>query len=362
MERIQRQRGDMSRDAVLILSWIINARRQMTVPELQEALAVEIGKPALDKDNIPTAEHMIKACAPLVVIDEESNIIRLVHYTAQEYLERRQNVWFESAQADIARISVTYLSFAAFGSGISSSSEIPDKMDTYKLYHYAVENWGHHAREALSQGMEVPELVDFLQSDEKREAAWVMAHPPKFSFNRLPGQVTALHLVGYFGLYETAVLFLAQGYPPDAKNKDGRTPLWWAARNGQASVVELLLEKRPNLESKDSFGLTPLASAAKNGYADVVRLLLQKGAHPDSQAELDHQTQEPRSEGYWECEDRQTPLSWASMNGHEEAVGLLLRGKANLEVKDHNGATPLAWASRNGTTQSRVFCSITGLM
>jgi len=56
--------------------------------ELQEALAVEIGKPALNRDDIPTVEHMIKACDPLVVIEEESNIIRLVHYTTQEYLER----------------------------------------------------------------------------------------------------------------------------------------------------------------------------------------------------------------------------------------------------------------------------------
>jgi hypothetical protein len=78
MERIQLQKGDLPKDAMLILSWIVNAKRQLKVYELQHALAVEIGKPSLDKDNIPRVNHMIQACAPLVTIDEKSNVIRLV--------------------------------------------------------------------------------------------------------------------------------------------------------------------------------------------------------------------------------------------------------------------------------------------
>jgi hypothetical protein len=34
---------------------------------------------------------MVSVCAGLVTIDEESNIIRLVHHTTQEYFERSQN-------------------------------------------------------------------------------------------------------------------------------------------------------------------------------------------------------------------------------------------------------------------------------
>jgi hypothetical protein len=78
MERIQLQKGDLPRDAMLTLSWIVNAKRQLKVHELQHALAVEIGQPSLDKDNIPSVNHIIQSCAPLVTIDEESNVIRLV--------------------------------------------------------------------------------------------------------------------------------------------------------------------------------------------------------------------------------------------------------------------------------------------
>ena len=192
--------------------------RQMMASELQEALAVEIGKPALNRDDIPTVEHMIKACDPLVVIEEESNIIRLVHYTTQEYLERTQNAWFENAQIDITRRMATYLSFSAFNTGLCDSyDEFEERKATHKLYSYAAENWGHHAREALVRGMEAWELVDFLESDRKREAASqiAMARPNNYYGDKLR-DVTATHLAGYFGTCEVMALLLEKGHSPSA--------------------------------------------------------------------------------------------------------------------------------------------------
>ena len=58
--------------------------------ELQHALAVETGTSELDEENLLEIGDLISVCAGLVIADEESNIIRLVHYTTQEYLERTQ--------------------------------------------------------------------------------------------------------------------------------------------------------------------------------------------------------------------------------------------------------------------------------
>ena len=88
MERIHGQVSDQKEMAFHVLSWISCAERQMTALELQHALAVEVGEPSLDKDNLPEVEDMVSVCAGLVVVDEQSDIIRLVHYTTQEYFEK----------------------------------------------------------------------------------------------------------------------------------------------------------------------------------------------------------------------------------------------------------------------------------
>jgi hypothetical protein len=120
MERIQGQLSDQEELAKQVLSWITCAKRPLTTEELQHALAIEIGEAELDKDNITPIEDMVSVCAGLVIVDEESRIIRLVHYTTQEYFERTQKKWFPTAEADITTICVTYLSFTVFGYGILS--------------------------------------------------------------------------------------------------------------------------------------------------------------------------------------------------------------------------------------------------
>jgi hypothetical protein len=77
-----------------VLSWITCAKRPLTTSELRHALAVEIGESELDEENLPEIEDMVSVCAGLVTVDEESDVIRLVHYTTQEYFERTWTSWF----------------------------------------------------------------------------------------------------------------------------------------------------------------------------------------------------------------------------------------------------------------------------
>jgi hypothetical protein len=118
MEIINGQQPGFRRLAEKVLSWITYAKRPLTTSELQHALAVVVGDSKLDEDNLERAERMVSVCAGLVTIDEESGIIRLVHYTTQEYFEQTQRRWFPDAEAHITTTCVTYLSFDEFGSGI----------------------------------------------------------------------------------------------------------------------------------------------------------------------------------------------------------------------------------------------------
>lgn len=147
MERINGQKLGLRDSAIRVLSWITCATRPLTTFELQHALAVEPDEYELDEENLISVEDLVSVCAGLVAVDEESNIIRLVHYTTQEYFERTQNHWFADAEADITETCVTYLSFSVFESGrCRTDDEYKERLEINKLYGYAAQNWGHHAR------------------------------------------------------------------------------------------------------------------------------------------------------------------------------------------------------------------------
>ena len=88
MERIKRQNSDAQELAFQTLSWISCAKKTLTTQELRHALAVEQDRQDLDEENLSDLEDILSDCAGLVVVDEESQIIRLVHYATQEFFER----------------------------------------------------------------------------------------------------------------------------------------------------------------------------------------------------------------------------------------------------------------------------------
>ena len=55
---------------------------------------------------------------------------------------------------------------------------------------------------------------------------------------------------------------------------------------GHEAVVELLLEKRTDVECKSNNGRTPLSWAAENGHEAIVKLLLEKRADVESKMTL----------------------------------------------------------------------------
>ena len=298
---------------------------------------MEVEEPKLDEENLPEIEDMVSVCAGLVTVDEESDIIRLIHYSAQEYFERTQFSWFPNAQRDIAVTCITYLSFSAFDTGFCPTDEsFKARLQQNVLYDYAARNWGHHARTA---SIELEDLIlDFLKDEAKVSASSqaMMDSRDGVTYTRKwPTYMTGVHLAAYFGLNEVTNTLLRNGVPLNSKDSDGRTPLWYAAKNGHVAVVQLLLAKDSiDLDSKDTRGLTPLSWAAWNGHEAMVKLLLaEDGVDPQPKEIL----------------VGRTPLSWAAWNGHEKVVKLLLaKDGVDPDSKDFGGRTPLSWAVEKG--------------
>ena len=372
MARIEGQLSDEEALAKEALSWITCAKRPLTTTELQHALAIKVGQAEFDEGNKPDIEDIVSVCAGLVTVDEEGGIIRLVHYTTQEYFERTQKDWFPTAEYDITAICVTYLSFTVFGCGFChTNSSFEERLQLNPLYDYAANYWGHHTCQIRSSHSKV---VEFLHHEMNVEAATqaMLArkrHPWQYNYSQnVPRQITGLHLSAHFGITEVAAVILDWA-DLDSKDTVGRTPLSWAAENGHEGVVKLLLDTgKTEVDSKDTFGQTPLSWAARNGYEGVVKLLLDTG-----KTEVDSKDTDGRTPLSWAAENGhedvvkllldtgeievdskdtkygQTPLSWAAENGHEDVVKLLLgTGKIEVDSKNTAGRTPLSWAAKNG--------------
>ncbi|OAP55828.1 hypothetical protein AYL99_09980 [Fonsecaea erecta] len=333
MMRIEGQVQDSETLAKQVLSWITCAKRPLTTLELQHALGVEIGEPELDSQNLSEIEDMVSVCAGLVTVDEQSSVIRLVHYTAQEFFVRTQGRWFENAETNIADICVAYLSFDTFASGFcQSDDDFETRLQSNPLFDYAARNWGHHVRDSTDRCPNTEFLENEAKVSASSQALMVSDNHwfPGYS-QRVPTQMKGIHLAAWFGLTETVDWLIRKGYDLNCQDSEGRTPLLSASENGHETVVQLLLEKGATVDSTDTDGRTPLLSASENGHETVVQLLLEKGATVD----LTDNESRP-------------PLSWASENGHEAVVQLLLEKGATVDLTDNEGQPPLSWASENG--------------
>ena len=148
-----------------------------------------------------------------------------------------------------------------------------------------------------------------------------------------------LQLLGGFDSHISAVLFLRQRRDELAWQvvglPKGFTGLHCAAYLGIDEIAEALLDMKAwDIDKADFVGRTPLIWASKNGCEGIIRLLLEK-------AGANLHTEDARN--------GQTPLAWAARYGQEGAVRLLLeRGEVNPESRDKRGRTPLSLAAESG--------------
>ncbi|KAL4783586.1 nucleoside phosphorylase domain-containing protein [Aspergillus varians] len=110
--------GDMcAKIGMKVLMGITRASRPLSTEEMQNSLAPVLGDCTPDEKGILEIDDMISACSGLVAVDGERSIIRLVHYTTHEYLQRTQEAWFPSPETIITETNFTYLSFEVPGNG-----------------------------------------------------------------------------------------------------------------------------------------------------------------------------------------------------------------------------------------------------
>ncbi|CCT75069.1 related to ankyrin [Fusarium fujikuroi IMI 58289] len=112
-----------------------------------------------------------------------------------------------------------------------------------------------------------------------------------------------------------------------------------AAYFGLAELVEYLLDMGTAVDIADRTGRTPLSYASEQGHEAIMVVLLERGAKADSQ------DGEIVPKWHYDNENAgRTPLSFATEQGHEAAVHILIANGASASVRSKSGRTPLSYA------------------
>jgi ankyrin repeat protein len=128
---------------------------------------------------------------------------------------------------------------------------------------------------------------------------------------------------------QSALALLKQKADPNAAQPDGTTALHWAARWDDAEMASELIRAGANVKAENRFGVRPLFLAANNGNAAILELLLKAGDDPNAPVS---------AEG-------DTPLMVAARTGKIEAIKALLEHGAQVDKTNERGQTPLMWAA-----------------
>jgi len=333
--------------------------------------------------------------------------------------------WKDSLQPQeshrvLAEICVRHLLFSEFETHpLDKHNDPVEYAKHHDFLDYSAKNWAIHLRHSQMNLDPVFEsILRICDVGSNCGSTWFKIYWTTTDMD-FPSGFTSLMIASYFGLTEVVRRLLWMD-GVDVNSGDvtyGRSALSWAAENGFDEVVAILIKGRgskkvnrtvPRLfrqllnlaavvDSVDKFGRTPLSYAAWNGHAEVVRLLLQKGkAHVNKKDDLDatplyyaicwdHQDVIDLLEGDTENsaaikakvllsaaekghksvverliasdlvdinaknQFRHTPLSLAAQNGHEGIVKMLLAtGKVDVNSVDRFHPSPLHLATQNG--------------
>jgi len=310
MNRIEKDEFN-SDVAFRILSFILHARRPLTVRELQHFLAVMPDHRDLCDEYITDINILLSLCEGMVVVDDNNatSAVRLVHPTALEYL-KNQTLRFSQGNRDMGHTCLVYLSFDPF----KNISNLPRTLLRYTLLEYIVHHWNIHISD-YQQALKAP-LYAFFNDDALLRAysCFMYSHRPDYFKHdqRRKGMRqnyahTGLHAASAAGLILVAKWLIADNPNVDHQDATGGTAIMYASRGGHVEMVDFLITKSPNVG-------TALYMAAYEGHNKVISLLLQHTGDPDVLS------------GY-----KRIALKAAVDRGHKIVVELLENHRARLD-------------------------------
>jgi ankyrin repeat protein len=323
---------------------------------------------SVDSDGRPvkiSSDNLLDFCCNLIVLDDEfesqepggsdgqrrrcrsdkdneNAVFRFIHVSVREYFEKpRQTKYQASCNHVVALERCLWLYQPARDS----------EGNPQVLLNYATQFWPIHLRFLSNQPLETEikdQIKSFFQrgryispsfemwaSDARRLSSSLPAPFYYMLRNVVSKPLTPLLLGCCFGIlpiiHEIGI-FDKMDTNWNQVSEKGHAGLCLAARFGYTATVEVLLNNGANpdiqLRHEDS---TPLLWATFNGHEKVMHILL------DNKVNVNATDRHSR-----------TPLHFMARHGHVATSRILLDMGADADPQDKNGITPLSWAAGNG--------------
>jgi len=156
---------------------------------------------------------------------------------------------------------------------------------------------------------------------------FLLSHEANVNINR--EGFTLVHAAAISGNEMILKELIKKGLKPKINSKDegGRTPLLWAAQEGNKSIAAKLIELGADIDSSDNEGFTALEIATSENSVDFVKMLIESGV------DVNKTTVDGGRAIHAAC-------AWGNM----EVLELLINAGAIVNIQDNEGMTPLHFA------------------
>jgi hypothetical protein len=275
---------------VVMLRWVITARRPLLVQEVGTALSL-VKFQALDQRQLTL--QGISACGAMLTIDEYDTI-HINHNSVKDLLTDEKGlvrtnpalfhfyVNISETDGEIAALCLQYLEQGCLTNGPVTPADGEDKyfkhVGQFPLFAYAVEFWPDHLRAASRPQINLASPF-FAKESKIRKSWWHTYWPAKTGkWGPLtPRHFTLLHMASYLNLpflvRQLAQTGQVQGLL-EKRDNHGSTPLAYAAEMGHLEIFMLLHSMGAKLEAT---GETVFELAARKGQDKIVEHLAKNG-------------------------------------------------------------------------------------
>ncbi|KAI9862819.1 MAG: hypothetical protein M1824_000949 [Vezdaea acicularis] len=316
-------------DSILLLQWLLFARRSLTPKELYVAVRSGNDPTALQSwDHIQTSDEnvakFILSCSKghAEISKSKDPTVQFIHESVRDYFLRKNGLarlqselsspTLESSQHRLTQCCYQYIMMdtsqhlpADTKLPKARSKEAKDLMyiasREFPFLEYAVQNIFGHADAAEEYGISQKAfLKEFCPPNGSKLKKWI-------TYNNI------------FQQYE------------NRRYSHRATLLYILSEQNHSNIVKVLLDDVVDIDAAGERYGSALQAASVNGHERIVRLLVDAGANTNL-----------------ESREYVNSLFAAIRKGHNDIATLLVEGGAEINVKDRNGVTALYKASRHG--------------